>query len=369
MLPAQAPPTWHLVEELRIGSTDGPDALSRVSDLTVSADGSTLYVAQPQEHTIRVFDAVTGEPRGRIGRHGEGPGEFVFVDRMGWLADSLYATDFLLQRYSLFGPGEEHVQTEVVNPPLQEGSRRGSYPIALIDGAASISQEDLASRSLADGSVTSSPWALVSRDGAVIRNLAVRDLREIRAAIPIPAGRVHTVISPQPLSVREFIAVHPEGTSIVAIHQPAGRDAPGEYDVVRIRPDGDTVYAVTYRYRPRPLPRAYVDSIYASKKRSFGNWLPSGQAEEAARKHMIVPDAFPPLSALVMARDDSVSLRKEDMGGGSVTWLVLGEEGRVRAMAAAPADLHIRYADREAAWGVVHDELDVPYVVRLRIRR
>src|SRR5690554_2302063 len=123
---AQQPATWRLTETLRIGAIDGSSALSRISSLAVSHDGKLLYVAQPQEHTIRVFDAATGAALASFGKGGEGPGEFRDLLRLGWRGDSLYATDFLLQRISLFSSTAEHFTTQVVNPPLQAGNSRGS---------------------------------------------------------------------------------------------------------------------------------------------------------------------------------------------------------------------------------------------------
>lgn len=35
----------------------------------------------------------------------------------------------------------------------------------------------------------------------------------------------------------------------------------------------------------------------------------------------------------------------------------------------APAELRIMFADESQVWGVLHDALDVPYVVKLRIER
>jgi hypothetical protein len=360
-----SPPTWRLVEELRIGATDGPEALSRVSDLTVSSDGSTLYVGQQQEHTIRIFDAVTGEPRGRIGRHGEGPGEFRYVSFIGWRADTLYATDFLLLRFSLFSPAGKHFATEAIHPPLSE-NYQSSNPIGLTSEGTLLSQERLLTAPIAEGRVTSSPWALVARDGRVIRTVGKKDLRETRKAVP--TGE-RTLLMPQPLSERNFLRLHPDGTSMVVVDQPAGQDIPGEYQVRRLRADGSQIYSLTYRYTPRAVPPAFSDSIHAFQTMVFEQLLPSGRAAEAARKNLVIPDAFPPISGLLLGRDDSVWLRKEDVGSGTVAWLVLDARGRVQAIAATPAGLHLRYADGEHIWGVVHDELDIPYVVRLRIVR
>ncbi len=58
-----------------------PKTFSRLSSVTVSADGHRLYVVDiggvsSDEHRIRVFDARTGQHLSDIGKRGSGPGEF-----------------------------------------------------------------------------------------------------------------------------------------------------------------------------------------------------------------------------------------------------------------------------------------------------
>lgn len=62
----------------RIG---GPAQFDRLSSVTVTPDGSRIYVTdiggvQSQNHRILVFDAVTGTHLFDIGKRGSGPGEF-----------------------------------------------------------------------------------------------------------------------------------------------------------------------------------------------------------------------------------------------------------------------------------------------------
>lgn len=362
----QEPATWRLAETLRIGAVDGPSALSRVSSLAVSDDGSMLYVAQPQEHTIRVFDATTGAALASFGKGGEGPGEFRDLLRLGWRGDSLYATDFFLQRISLFSSTGEHFATEVVNPPLQMSNPRASHPLGVTAAGTVVSGERLSVLALAEGSVTSSPWSLVGRDGVVLGQVGVRDLREVRTAVPA-GGRV--TLMHQPFSTRNYLALHPQGTSMVVLNQPAGRDRPGTYEVSRFHPDGTPIYARTYRYTPVPVPEEIADSIISFETMVLEQWLPRGRAEEAAREHLIIPESFPPISNVVLGRDDSVWLRKEDSGETTVRWFVLDAAGRLQAALRAPASLDIRLVEADVVWGVVQDELGIPYVVRCAILR
>lgn len=76
-----------------IGEEQG---LSLVSAIAVSSRG-VLAVAQPQDGQIRLFDA-RGRPLARVGRRGEGPGEFRAPRPIGWLADTLWVADYQVFR-------------------------------------------------------------------------------------------------------------------------------------------------------------------------------------------------------------------------------------------------------------------------------
>jgi len=105
-------PTFELVEELRIGRTDGvgPDVFGEIRDLAVDPAGR-LYVLDFAAKELRTFDA-SGRHLWTVGRPGRGPGEFSFplgvtFDPQGraWVADAGTA------RYSVFSDGklvEEH---------------------------------------------------------------------------------------------------------------------------------------------------------------------------------------------------------------------------------------------------------------------
>src|SRR5690606_9961534 len=99
----------------------------------------------------------------------------------------------------------------------------------------------------------------------------------------------------------------------------------------RPRSDGTPISARTYRYTPVPVPEEIADSIISFETMVLEQWLPRGRAEEAAREHLIIPESFPPISNVVLGRDDSVWLRKEDSGETTVRGFVLDAAGRLQA--------------------------------------
>jgi hypothetical protein len=94
---------WQLVEELRLGRSDGggPDVFGEVWDVTQDGAGR-IYVIDRQAKDVRVFTA-TGQHVRTLGRPGEGPGEFVEPFSFAWdPAGRLWVVDVRLARYTVF---------------------------------------------------------------------------------------------------------------------------------------------------------------------------------------------------------------------------------------------------------------------------
>jgi len=50
-----------------------------------------------------------------------------------------------------------------------------------------------------------------------------------------------------------------------------------------------------------------------------------------------------------------------------VVWWVLSPQGDPRAKVALPAEFTLEIAVGDIVWGTVRDDLDVPYIVRMRV--
>jgi hypothetical protein len=84
-LDLEALPTLMAEADMRIGSVDDPEAgFSRVAGVDVDGDGQ-IYVFEAADMQIRVYGP-DGRLLRRIGRRGEGPGEFQRVARFGVVA-------------------------------------------------------------------------------------------------------------------------------------------------------------------------------------------------------------------------------------------------------------------------------------------
>lgn len=106
-----------LVEVLRIGSADDAcDALDKVFSLAVDGEGR-IYVADWRANDIRVFSP-RGECVGTFGRSGEGPGEFGMLAGIAWQPPGyLWAMDAGRNRLTVF----DAIGTVLATHPLRLG--------------------------------------------------------------------------------------------------------------------------------------------------------------------------------------------------------------------------------------------------------
>src|SRR5690606_577141 len=92
-----------LERAVRIGAAEGEEAYTfgRVAGVYVAPDGR-IFVGDAQAREVRIF-STEGEFVGRLGRTGEGPGEFRHVDGIGAApGGGIAVLDGVLSRVSVF---------------------------------------------------------------------------------------------------------------------------------------------------------------------------------------------------------------------------------------------------------------------------
>jgi hypothetical protein len=177
------------------------------------------------------------------------------------------------------------------------------------------------------------------------------------------------MLSYQPFEDRTLVRVSPDGGLIIVVDRPvaSGRRA-AAYTTIGVSAQGDTLFQRRIEYRPIRLTREIVDRAVDLPDERFAERFPSRDAAlRAVRGALLLPDYLPPISDLAVGRDHSIWLRREDLGSGSVEWLVLDKNGKTVGQLDAPRGTKILQADPEHVWAVEVDELDVPYVVRYRV--
>lgn len=361
-LRSQTPERLKLVEELRIGSVDDPqDNLSRIGDVRIGSGGE-IYVWQGMVHRMFVF-APDGRRMHDVGARGAGPGEFLGGARWTWKADTLAAFDRDQQRFSLFSPDGSHIRTGRVLP-------EGSLGTVVLEWL------------MADGSAVGWPRTQSPRhlprprlrfrgDGTFQDTLFKTRGVGGAARLFFPRGTVLTFR--RPIDDSDLVAVDPRGRHVTVVERSAAPDdGPSTFRVYRIGLSRDTVFDRRVRYTPRAIDAEWADSVVRNFRTSWTGREVLGQSWSKSEIDMMVdslalPSHYPPVFDAIVGRDDRTWLQISEAGNGPTNWAVLNSRGDLVAFVRGPGGVELRNAEGSRVWGVVHDALEVPYLVRYRL--
>ena len=336
---------WELVEDLRIGSLDssGPDQFGYVADIHV--DGrNRLWVVDGPTQEIRIFDAAGRWVR-TVGRSGAGPGEFGTAGGLETGPNgNVWVSDGRNVRWTVLDSAGAYVSTH----PRAAGTYRfgdrwgpdGLLYTWVVRRGGFSPDFVLVRRSLRDGH-------LVAVDTIPVPHA---DPGRTSALSFVRNGRRMTMQVPTPFqSVRKRALIPGSGWWV---------SHPGpSYRLARIDLWGDTVAVLEAPWVRVPVTER--DLEFAAQAIS-----PDGRIGTDD-----VPEHHPPVEELIALTDGRVLARRRAPSG--EVFDLVSPEARLLATVANPLGprLEVRTTSADAVYGVVQDDLGVPYVVRLRLRR
>ena len=375
---------------LRIGDADDPDlGFSRVGSVAVSPDGR-VFVVESQDLEIRVFDS-TGQLIGRMGRRGEGPGEFENPPQIGLVGDTVWAYEAFIDRLTLFRTDGTLIHTrrmEIVTIPIGNGS--GTIMPAGVDGSGRLVGALRGVRFSPDAETSDArpdsvarwaydwegaPTEVVGWDPGINPRISAPPGYESDFRIVEVDGRRLTV--PQPPS--PLPSWSHTGDGVVILEAPAAEVAAGAvFTVTRVTLELDTIYRSEFAYTPEPWTSAALDSIAESRAKTGGAFalngpgptVPDNWQRIAARfrEEMSFPDFRPPVEWLFPAEDGRVWIRATSSPeSGTRRWIRISAEGRIEGDLLLPESAQPRWAEGDDLWISETDELGIPWLVKYRV--
>lgn len=333
-------PSWHLVEELRIGSLNGdhPAALSAVGQLAVDRLGR-VWVYDRLEHHIKVFSSDGSFVR-MIGRSGAGPGEFKGVIGMAWDPNGrLWVVDAGNARYSVFDT--TGVLVADYRRPVH------TYDARWVGGFAT------------DGRFFDQAYLPATRDRLPQALLYVSEGIPLDT-IMLPdytrqAARRGSMWFPLPFSRKLILAFDPRGF--------VWHGVTDKYEITRRSLQGVAEVVFHGPAQARALSRTERDSVRQyldAAQREFG----------VSYSQSMLPQVYPIFDGLYLTDDgEQLWVKRTDETDGSV-FDVFDRRGALQAAVFSEASLTAALAPvivGDRIWAVVLGELDVPYVVRFRV--
>ena len=353
--PAEAPPTWTLVEELRVGIVEGagPDAFGRLKGLVALDDGG-FAVLEAQAQELRVFGP-DGAHVATHGGKGEGPGEFANAN--GLMLDPrsrIWVPDTRNGRMSVFDPEDGFVESF----PFADANFNATWNGAMVGGNRIYR-----------------PWRSGNRG-----RLHVYDLTMTRVdSLPLPGdGAEDEEFDPtrqpgafyQEMGGGYMMYGIPYYPSEVRYIDPRGAfwstwEEDPEYRLKRWEPGGDTTLVVETRRPPVPVPAVERDSVIDRMRQMVAN-MGVGEWDWSR-----VPTIRPAVEDIFTSVEGNLWVRTPSPGDG-VLFDVYSGDGAHLGTASLGLGLTLSgqatpVVRGDLMWLVATDELDVPYVVRARI--
>lgn len=349
-------PLWRLADSalLQIGDVEGHPArqFAGIEGVLRLADGR-FVIADRGSAELRFFDE-RGEHLASYGGPGEAPGEYRQLSSLGsGPADSLWAFDFGLRRFTVLDSTGAAVRTVGVGPALAAVTAVGR----LRDGSFVVREQwSAAAHATAQAGLVRDPAAVarLSGDGRTLDTITLVPGREVF----IGSERGRAVMS-APLLARHAVAAA-GGAQVVVGDQASfeirGYDAQGA--LVRVI----RVTGLDLALSADELRRAVDARIEAAP-----------ESERAMmRAHysaMTVPPTRPAYGRLLLDDTGTLWVGSHEHAGPSRAWTVFGPDGALSATVLMPSGFDLQHVAGGLAIGTWRDALDVEYVRVYRVER
>ena len=332
-----------------IGRLDGPEeyTLGQVAGVALDDDGR-IWVGDTQASEVRIFSP-TGEFERRVGRSGEGPGEFRNISGLTRAPDGMAVLDGQLGRVTIFDEAGEVVRSFRLERPYM--ILQYDAVMAFDDDGRFYDQGRLSSAPRIDslGVITYSPQGVVT-DTALIA-VVEEDMLVVENSAGLPM-----MSFPRPYAPRSAMAIGPDGTTYFSRGE--------SYRIAVMSPAGDTLRVIRRTVQPRTVSAEERDSAIAQVRSRFES---AGGAQ--APRQIEIPDTKPVIADLeVDARGNLWVLNQPPAGATVMEWSVHDPDGRYLGAIAVPA-MYVMDIGEDYVAGVRYGEMGVGEVVVHRITR
>jgi hypothetical protein len=334
---------------LEIGSTDGPGALTMISDFFVDPEGGRIYVAQPMDGELRIYNAL-GELLQTFGRRGFGPGEFQRLAALGKRQGQIWLYDAGLQRITYLDSAASIVQEHRITFPMAGSPRPAGSAILFVPGITP------------GGSPLSLPIRvpiLAIESAGTIRDTIATMVFRRPPGLPIQRSRGVMNVT-QPLQDHTLLAVSPKGEWLTLVDAPIPSSEMATITVVAVDLDGDTLWRRSLEQPSTVLPSDFLEPYFMAMRKAMSSRVSDvDELVKHVNDQIALPRYLPAVDRALVSHDGSVWLRvSAPKQAAQSEWLVLNLDDPVRFVR-VPSFFSLRYVFADTVWGTYTDSLGV----------
>lgn len=359
-------PKFDAFEELRIGGDSELTRFSYLSGIGVDSHGR-VYAVDQHANEVTVFDAA-GQPIRRFGGRGRGPGELQRPMVAVLANDTLFVIDLQgITRFTADGSFLGRISIKTPTFLLNEGSGTirfpqylahtvhglvAGFPVLRYGHRREISRDTVSFHLLDPATGVSTSPGVVAGSATIYRT---------RSGLQSPAMFIN----------RPQVSIAPDGT--IYITNP-------DQTSIDVRPlTGAAKSRLRFDARRRPVRRVDVQAYMTRMARAVRE-NPVGRDHEAQQRllHEIenLPRAefWPVVGRVVAMANDGLLVERTDLGVSSiypldpVVWDIVDRRPSVVGRLVLPRQFEPKQATAQTITGVMRDSLDVPSIVRYRLR-
>ncbi len=340
------------------GLDDDPDyQLFQVTAAVRRGDGSVV-VANRGSGELRIYDAEGTFVR-RIGRKGQGPGEFEQLHWVGLVdGDTILTYDFSGRRLSRFTPAGEYVGSLVLG-----GANTASFvtPLGMLDDGRIVANGGgnvFTGESMSGISRDTMTIVIAGVDGAVQDTLTRVIGGERSVKTGGSGGNRSVMVTSLPYGRATTFGVRGDAIAVATADS---------YEIRLMDPSGATRRIVRRRVEPMPVTD---DDMAVLREQQFSGDMPAEirkmmeqQLAEAPR-----PEMMPPYSTIFLDRAERLWVREATHAREAARWAVYDREGALIAELRLPSRFRVTDAGEDYVLGILRDEDDLERVQMYRVR-
>jgi hypothetical protein len=359
-------PEWRLRPLRVIDSGQAPEqGFAFIVDATDDARGRLLVLDRAQS-SVWVFDSV-GQFVRSIGRRGRGPGELLEPIRVSAIADTIYVSDPNQARMQLFDADGRAIRSLSAFPAGRAPSWTERTPahaaapwiVGVTRAGWLVRNAPATTSGLEDTRGTRTPVSL--EDPATRRLVTIGDHESGRKWRVIRSDGMPIEVN-QPFLGRDSYFVDRGGTGVLFVeqsHDSLVRSA--TFLLRRVGPRGEVEFQRRYEVPARRVPASAANTVY---ERFFGRFP---DLRRAAMDSLVRPSHLPAVRSGWIGRDGTLWLGSGIIG--STDWIVLRPNGDPMGRLTLPDSVRLLAADSMGVWLAAYNSDDVPAFMRSLVER